>query len=87
MTAVHETCHIVSMLDCTAFGCLMNGNNNQAERDSRPLHLCPVCLRKLCWNIQVQPVSHLKRLVAFHREHGLDGADWLATAAGALEED
>lgn len=85
MTAAHETGHILTMMHCTASPCLMNGSNHQGERDSRPLHLCPVCLRKLCWNLQVEPAAHLRRLTAFHREHGLDGADWLEEAAGILE--
>jgi archaemetzincin len=85
MTAVHETGHILTMMHCTASSCLMNGCNHQEERDSRPLHLCPVCLRKLCWNLQVEPTAYLWRLAVFHGEHGLDGADWLEEAAGILE--
>ena len=85
MTAAHETGHVLTMLHCTASRCLMNGCNPQKERDSRPTHPCPVCLRKLCWNLRVEPVPYLRRLAAFHREHGLDGADWLGDAATTLE--
>jgi archaemetzincin len=85
MTAAHETGHILTMKHCTAFRCLMNGSNHSAERDGRPAHLCPVCLRKLVWNLQVEPAAYLRRLAAFHRRHGLDGADWLSAAAGALD--
>jgi archaemetzincin len=85
MTAAHETGHVLTLHHCTAFRCLMNGNNHQVERDGQPLHLCPVCLRKLCWNLQVRPAPYLRRLAAFHRDHGLDGPDWLATAAGLLD--
>lgn len=85
MTAAHETGHVLTMKHCTAFRCLMNGSNHQAERDDRPLHPCPVCLRKLAWNLQVEPVAYLRRLAEFHARHGLDGADWLGRAAGALD--
>jgi archaemetzincin len=84
-TAAHETGHILTMAHCTAFRCLMNGSNHQAERDARPLYLCPVCLRKLCWNLQVEPAAYLRRLGAFHHGHVLDGADWYTRATAAIE--
>jgi archaemetzincin len=85
-TATHETCHILTMWHCTAFQCMMNGSNHQEERDSRPLHLCPVCLRKLCWNLQVEPVQYLKKLGAFWREQGFhEEAGWYGTAVATLE--
>jgi archaemetzincin len=72
------------MKHCTAYRCLMNGSNHQEERDGRPLHPCPVCLRKLLWNLQVEPAPYLTRLAAFCRRHGLDDGDWYARAAAAL---
>ncbi len=84
-TASHELGHVLTMHHCTAFRCLMNGSNHQGERDRRPLHLCPVCLRKLCWNLQVRPVSYLTGLKAFWREHGFGAeADWYEKAVVAL---
>jgi archaemetzincin len=47
-TASHELGHVLTIHHCTAFRCLTNGSNHQEERDARPLHPCPVCLRKLC---------------------------------------
>src|SRR5213075_2686902 len=47
----HETSHMFGLAHCTYFNCLMNGSNHLAEADRRPLHLCPVCLRKLQWSI------------------------------------
>jgi archaemetzincin len=84
-TATHETGHILTMKHCTAFACLMNGSNHQEERDGRPMNLCPVCLRKLLWNLQAEPVSYLKTLEGFSREHGLGEAGWYARAVAALE--
>jgi archaemetzincin len=82
--AAHEMGHILTMQHCTAFACLMNGCNSVQERDSQPLHLCPVCLRKLLWNLQAEPVPYLKRLGAFFREQGVEGADWYEGAVAAL---
>src|SRR5262249_52894881 len=70
-TASHELCHILTMRHCIAFRCLMNGSNHQEERDRRLLHLCPVCLRKLGWNLRVEPVPYLSKLNAFCHDNGL----------------
>jgi archaemetzincin len=83
-TATHETGHILTLKHCIEFSCLMNGSNHQEERASRPLHLCPVCLRKLLWNLQAEPAPYLRRQEMFCREHGLDDAGWYAEAVAAL---
>jgi archaemetzincin len=62
----------------------MNGSNHQKERDGRPMHLCPVCLRKLLWNLQADPVPYLRRLEVFCRQYGLEEAGWYASAVEAL---
>jgi archaemetzincin len=84
-TATHETGHVLTLRHCVAFACLMNGSNHQEERDCRPLHLCPVCLRKLLWNLQADPVPYLRRQETFFRENGLgEEAGWYATACHGL---
>src|SRR5262249_10848958 len=84
-TACHETGHILGMAPCTAFRCLMNGSNHQEERDARPLSLCPVCLRKLCWNLGVEPVPYLTKLKAFCQQNGLEPeSNWYERATAAL---
>jgi hypothetical protein len=62
----------------------MNGVNHQEERDSRPLHPCPVCLRKLLWNLQVEPVAYLRRLATFCRAQALADGGWFDLAADGL---
>jgi archaemetzincin len=63
----------------------MNGSNHQEERDARPLHLCPVCLSKLCWNLRVEPVPYLTKLKAFCQQHSLDAdVHWYGKAMAAL---
>jgi archaemetzincin len=70
-TATHETGHVLGMRHCTAFRCLMNGSNHQEERDRRLLHLCPVCLSKLLWNLRAEPVPYLTKLKTFCEQSGL----------------
>jgi len=84
-TASHELGHILTMQHCVAFQCLMNGSNHQQERDCRPLNLCPVCLRKLCWNLQVEAVPYLTTLKTFCEQSALDPERrWYESAIAAL---
>jgi archaemetzincin len=84
-TASHETGHILGMAHCIAYLCLMNGSNHQEEKDRRPMHLCPVCLRKLCWNLRFEPVPYLTKLNTFSQQHGLDvESGWYEKAIAAL---
>jgi archaemetzincin len=85
-TATHETGHILGMLHCTAYRCLMNGSNHQEERDHRLLLLCPACLRKLMWNLRAEPVAYLANLKTFCQEHDLGPEQvWYERAIAVLE--
>jgi len=84
-TASHETGHILGLAHCTAYSCLMNGSNHQEEKDRRPMHLCPVCLRKLCWNLRFEPVPYLMKLKEFCQQNGFDPeSGWYERAIAAL---
>jgi archaemetzincin len=86
-TASHETGHILGMWHCTAYSCLMNGSNHQEEKDRRPMHLCPVCLGKLCWNLGIEPAAYLTALKTFCRENNLHTeASWYEKAITKLTE-
>lgn len=86
-TAAHETGHILTIQHCTAFQCGMNGSNNRVESDAQPLHFCPVCLRKVCWNLRVEPVEYLASLEKFCRREILsDEADWYHEAVELLQK-
>lgn len=51
-TLLHEIGHMFGLKHCTWYNCLMRGSNGeQVEHQRNHLHLCPVCLRKLHWNI------------------------------------
>ena len=74
----HETAHIFGLAHCIYFSCLMNGSNHLAESDRRPLHLCPVCLRKLQWSIGFDVVERYSSLERVAREASfMDEAKWL----------
>jgi len=74
----HEAGHMFGLAHCTYFNCLMNGSNHLAESDRRPLHLCPVCLRKLQWSIGFDALERYRTLERVNRAAGFtDEADWL----------
>ena len=73
----HETGHMFGLAHCTFFNCPMNGSNHLAESDRRPLHLCPVCLRKLQWSIGCDVLERYRALERVTRADGFtDEADW-----------
>jgi archaemetzincin len=43
----HEGAHMFGLRHCLHFECLMNPTAGTEDLDRLPLHLCPVCLRKL----------------------------------------
>lgn len=74
----HETGHMFGIEHCIWYRCLMNGSNHLAEADARPLHLCPVDLRKLQWSIGFDVVERYRHLADFQRQAGFeDEAHWL----------
>jgi len=75
----HETGHMFGLAHCTFFNCLMNGSNHLAESDRRPLHLCPVCLRKLQSSIGFDVLERYTALQQISRTVGfIDEADWFS---------
>ena len=76
---LHETAHMLSLAHCVYFHCLMNGSNHLAESDARPMHLCPVCLRKLHHAVGFNLVERYQRLFYFFRSAGFDKeARWVS---------
>ncbi len=68
----HEICHIIGIQHCIYYRCLMNGSADMAESDRRPLHICPVDLRKLHWAIHFDIVERYRRLQRFWHDTGYD---------------
>ena len=74
----HETGHMFGLTHCVYFNCVMNGSNHLQESDRRPLHLCPVCLRKLQFSAGFDVVKRYEALAQFDRQAGLeDEAAWV----------
>lgn len=73
----HEAGHMFSILHCQANECLMNGSMSLGEMDRAPLHLCPICLHKLQWNLGFDVARREAHLLQFYQRHGLaDEASW-----------
>jgi archaemetzincin len=74
----HETAHLLGIEHCVFYSCLMNGSNNLAESDARPLHVCPVDLRKLQYRLGFDVVGRYLDLLSFAREANFtDERRWL----------
>ncbi|MFX0063353.1 MAG: archaemetzincin [Candidatus Hermodarchaeota archaeon] len=70
-TATHEIGHIFSMSHCTLYECNMCGANSQEEADRYPLALCPECLAKLCWAMNINPIERFHKLAEFCNKNSL----------------
>ena len=71
--AAHEALHVLGLDHCADAPCLMQGSGCL----SGPLRLCPLCLRKLCWNRQFDLLPYLRRLRDFlARSAFAEEAEW-----------
>lgn len=74
----HEMGHMFGIKHCIHYECNMNGANSLREADSTPMHLCPVCLRKLQRAIGFDPTARYQGLEKFYRVHEFaDEGDWV----------
>ncbi len=74
---VHETGHMFGLAHCVYFRCVFNGSNHLPESDARPLHECPVDLRKLHHSIGFDVSQRYANLYRFYRKAGFeDEAAW-----------
>jgi archaemetzincin len=81
----HETSHMFGIEHCIFFCCLMNGSNHLAESDARPLHLCPVDLRKLQWSVGFNVGERYHVLLEGCRRWRFnDEAGWIAQMLGKI---
>jgi archaemetzincin len=77
-TLAHELAHTFGLQHCIYHECLVNGSNHQREADSRPQHLCPICLRKLHHAVGFDPVARYEALAEFYGRHGWsDEESWV----------
>lgn len=69
-TGTHEIAHMFSLHHCIFYECNMNGSNHRIENDQRPLWLCPVCLKKLCWLLDLDPQKRYNNLRRISLSYG-----------------
>ena len=72
----HEIGHMLSLPHCVFYRCSMNGSNSLAESDAAPVEYCPLCHRKLLWNIGFDATRRYESLQAFFQRHGVAEARW-----------
>ncbi len=72
----HEISHMFGIRHCIFYNCLMNGSMHAEESDSRPLHLCPVCLRKLHFSCKFEIQERYEAMMAFTESRHMSGSDW-----------
>ena len=85
--AVHETGHMFTIRHCTAYRCVMAGNNGLTELDRTPLRFCPDDLAKLLWVTGDDAPARLRRMREFCVREGLDEeADFFGRAEHALSD-
>lgn len=83
----HEAGHMLGLSHCVLYKCAMNGSSALGENDDLPRDYCPVCHRKLLWNVQGDGVKRYTELWNFYRQHGLTkDAQWMQQRLAAWEE-
>ncbi|MEK7951466.1 archaemetzincin [Luteolibacter soli] len=81
----HEMGHMFGIRHCVHYECIMGGVNHLAEADAAPMHLCPVCLRKLYYAVRFDPASRYEGLAKFYRENGFKEEEkWAAVEAASI---
>ena len=84
----HEVGHTFGLRHCTFYACVLNGMSHQREVDETPLHMCPVCLRKLAWLETVDPVDRYRQLEGFYDVADFaDEARWVEKRLSFLRAD
>lgn len=75
---IHEIGHLFGLPHCLFYSCSMNGSNHLQESDARPMHLCPVCLRKLHHSIGFDVIDRYFDLFQFYQQVGFaEEARWV----------
>jgi archaemetzincin len=83
----HETGHMFSLHHCAEYECLMNGTNSLEETDRSVAHLCPVCLKKLAFNLGFDVRARYAALQAIFAREGLtEPAAWIRARLAKIGE-
>lgn len=86
-TLSHEIGHIFTIEHCIFYDCGMNGSNSLEESDRRPLFFCPVCLKKLQWNLKFDVLPRYEKLKEFFAKNKMtDEVQWLEKRIRKIRE-
>ncbi|MGJ8657871.1 MAG: archaemetzincin [Akkermansiaceae bacterium] len=81
----HETGHMFGIKHCVYYQCNMNGANHLREMDSTPMHLCPVCLRKMQYAVKFDTIERYQKLHDFYVKYELGKeARWVKRRMGKI---
>lgn len=80
--------HLFALQHCIYYDCLMKGAAHLTEFDKTPIHLCPVCLRKLQISAKFDVIKRGRRLLSLYQDFGWaeDAAwteNWIAAVGGS----
>lgn len=82
----HEMGHMFGIRHCIYYECNMNGANHLAEADATPMHLCPVCLRKLHRAARFDPAVRYGKLRDFYEANGMKAEEeWVGKRIAAIK--
>jgi archaemetzincin len=85
---VHEAAHMFSLPHCTRYECVMNGADSVEELDRNVPWPCPVCLRKLQWNMGFDVRRRDLELRAFYARRDMaEEVEWLDRRLARLDGD
>jgi len=80
----HEIGHTFGLMHCIHYSCLMQGSISAEESDAKPHELCPLCLRKLFFQTEFDPVLRYEALIEWIE--ALDGGPDLFAADSDANE-
>jgi len=72
---------------CDKYYCGMNLGYGPEELDALPLQMCPECLKKMRWNLGIDPAAHCEAIGRMCARAGLnDDAAWYAQRLAQLRQ-
>jgi archaemetzincin len=73
----HEIGHALGIHHCRTFRCVLNGCNSLTEQDDTPAQLCPLCMAKLAWRLDLKVRARYGGLAhLFHKAGYSELSSW-----------
>lgn len=83
---LHEMGHMVGLLHCIYYECLMNGSNSITELDQNSFRLCPICLKKLHYCFEFDIIQWYRNLSSVFMEIGMrEESEWHQNRAESIQ--